>query len=483
MKILKHKNLIIIIVIFTILYALISFVNHYTFRTKALDLGIYTNAMYNYLHFNLSNTSGFKPTAEPILADHFDLYLILLSPLVLIFKTYALLVAQLVALIFGGIGVYKYVSIFSKHKYLALFSALYFYLFFGTFSSISYDYHSNVIATALVPFLLYYFHLKKIKLATLFFLLIIIAKENMALWLVFIFIGLLIQYRKDKYYTKYLIIYLISSISYFLIITGYVMPSLSSNNNFNQFRYSVLGENYSDALKFFFLHPFDAFVTFFTNHKNAWNGNYVKLETLLYLLLSGIFFLIKKPYYLVMLIPIFFQKFFHDQVIMWSFFGQYCIEFTSIMSIGIFLVINDIKKSKIVHIISFVIILFTTVVTIRVMDNTIYPSQKSLIRFYKPSHYQRDFSLDKVHKAIKSIPPLAPVSAYPVFVPHLALRPHVYQYPLVNNAEYIIFSEHEGFYPFHSREAFNQSKKTYTDSKDWKTYYDDEGILILQKVN
>ena len=36
--------------VFALVYGLIAFVNHYCFRTFGLDLGVYTNALYDYAH-------------------------------------------------------------------------------------------------------------------------------------------------------------------------------------------------------------------------------------------------------------------------------------------------------------------------------------------------------------------------------------------------------------------------------------------------
>lgn len=63
-----------------VLYCLISLVNHYLFKTYALDLGLYTHAMYDYAHFRIDDCGMFKMQPQSILSDHFDLYLVLLSP-------------------------------------------------------------------------------------------------------------------------------------------------------------------------------------------------------------------------------------------------------------------------------------------------------------------------------------------------------------------------------------------------------------------
>ena len=78
-----------------VLYALISLVNHYLFKTYALDLGLYTHAMYDYAHFRIDDCSMFKAVPQSILSDHFDLYLAILSPLIYVFGSYTLLIVPL----------------------------------------------------------------------------------------------------------------------------------------------------------------------------------------------------------------------------------------------------------------------------------------------------------------------------------------------------------------------------------------------------
>src|SRR5690606_38738489 len=115
---------------------LISFVNHYYFRTYALDLGAYTNALYDYIHFQWNDSTVFKDVGENLLADHFDLYLIIFSPLSLIFGTYTLLIVQILFLLLGGVGVYAYFIASSKSKNIASYAAIFFYSFFGVFAAV-----------------------------------------------------------------------------------------------------------------------------------------------------------------------------------------------------------------------------------------------------------------------------------------------------------------------------------------------------------
>src|ERR1700722_5212845 len=96
------------IVIFGLIYADISLVNHYNFRTYAWDLGIYNSAAWDYSHFRWNQTNVIWPHLQNVLAAHFEIYPIILSPFIYIFGTYTFLIAQIASILFGGYGVYRY---------------------------------------------------------------------------------------------------------------------------------------------------------------------------------------------------------------------------------------------------------------------------------------------------------------------------------------------------------------------------------------
>ena len=93
-----------------VLYCLISLVNHYLFKTYSLDLGFYTHIMYDYAHFRIDDYFIFSRAPRCVLSDHFDLYLMLLSPLIYVFGSYTLLIVQIAGVLLGGWGVYKYIT-------------------------------------------------------------------------------------------------------------------------------------------------------------------------------------------------------------------------------------------------------------------------------------------------------------------------------------------------------------------------------------
>lgn len=146
----KNKSLLLILFTFGSLYALISIVNHFLFRTYALDLGLYTNALYKYAHLTMADNLVFKEQYESALGGHFDVFLILFSPLVYLFGTYTLLVVQIVFILLGSVGVYKYFTIRENSSLrIAQLASVYFLLFLG----FSLPFHS--ITTALLSHRVY----------------------------------------------------------------------------------------------------------------------------------------------------------------------------------------------------------------------------------------------------------------------------------------------------------------------------------------
>lgn len=472
--------LIIIFTIFGLIYASITFVNHYCFRTYALDLGAYTNAAYKYAHFLLADNNVFKSTPEPMLGGHFDLYLVLFSPLTYVFGSYTLLIVQWLAILFGGIGIYRLFQWSYLGSKISYYAIGYFYCFYGVYAALSFDYHSVVVASSLLPWFFLNIRKNKFYAAIILFLLFIIAQENTALWMVFITSGLAFYYRKERKKKLILLFFSLVSIVYFTTILKMVIPYFSYEGEYTGFNFSILGDNISDFITNFFLHPLKSIKILFINHSEDPYFDGIKTETWIMLLISGGWVLIRKPVYIWMLIPIFFQKLYHDMPVMWSVNYQYSIEFAPIFTIGIFDVIMTLKYDKQKYYFSNVILVMALTATIRLMDKTIIMYDKDRLRIYKSEHYKKEFSIQRAHKLINSIPKEAAVSAQSPFVPHLSCRDNIYQFPIIKNADYIILAPKESYYPIDDLGYFKIIDSLSHSSK-WKTIKKNEHFLIFKR--
>lgn len=269
-------------------------------------------------------------------------------------------------------------------------------------------------------------------------------------------------------------------LGYFVLITSVLLHWFSNDSVYPHFHYSILGSNSAEALLFLIKHPWESVQVLFVNHIHHPLGNYIKAELHILLLIAGLPFLLRKPQYFLMLIPIYFQKLFHDNIAMWGIDGQYSVEFAPIMAIGVFSVIDTFSNVKLKKWLGLLMVVLVLGCTLRVMDNTVYYTNKNKIRFYKASHYQRDIDVRLVHEKLKLIPDDAIVSAESKLVPHLALRDKIYQFPLVKDAEFIVFTSIENTYPL-TEDQFNQRISGYRNSLGWEVLFGNKDLTILKK--
>ena len=125
-------------VLFAVIYCLISLVNHYQFRTFALDLGLDNNALYSLAHFRMSYFMlDLTVSHMNFFGDHFSPIMFLYVPFYYLFGSYTLLFIQIVSVLFGGYGIYKYCKYKFPEGYVPLLITFQFFSVWGIFSALS----------------------------------------------------------------------------------------------------------------------------------------------------------------------------------------------------------------------------------------------------------------------------------------------------------------------------------------------------------
>ena len=140
----------------------------------------------------------------------------------------------------------------------------------------------------------------------------------------------------------------------------------------------------TEAFIYLLSHPIESIQIMFTDHLQTVFDQDTKRTTFLLLTFAGLPILIRKPQFIIMLLPIVFQKMFHDRPPIWSWAGQYSIEFAPILAIGIFSVLRNIPLRTWSTGIGIFVLVFSMGATIRTMDvpyhSIINPCE---VRFYK----------------------------------------------------------------------------------------------------
>ena len=472
-----------VLLVFGLAYAALSLVNHYLFRTYAFDLGIHTQTIWDYAHLRLEASSVVR--YNNMFGDHFALLQFLWAPLFWVFGSYTLLAVQVAALLGGGYGTYRLHRLRTRGTQpgAALGLLVLFLSTWGIFSALAFDYHDNVLAAMLLPWLFYYVEADQRGRATLVAVLMAASKENMALWLVFVALGLAVLHWREPARRRWALVVLLSAAGYFLVVAGAIIPALSAGHPYRyQQLYSALGSTPGQMVHTLLTRPFYALHLLFVNHLHSPDGSWVKPELHVMVLLSGGLALLRRPAYLLMLAPIYGQKLLADNVMYWGINYQYSIEFVPVLGAAVSQLLVGLAPRRAAGLAAgaAVLALAATIVSMQVRVSPYY--DKSAAQFFKGRHYQRDFDATAVHRGLALLPADARVSASSPLVPHLAARAYIYQFPYVADADYIAALRHADTYPL-SNEALEAQLAEYRASGRWRVVLEQGPLLLLQRVH
>lgn len=324
------------------------------------------------------------------------------------------------------------------------------------------------------------------------FTLILIAKENMALWMFFILFGMMLSegFRSLKTnfykYLRFEIPLMLVSILYFYIVVSMVMPSLSNGEAVNQIaRFGRLGSSIPEIVIYVFSHPIETFKLLFASQLEDPASFGIKTELHLVVLFSGGFALLMRPAYLMMLIPIYAQKLFSDNMVIWGINGQYSIEFTPIIALALIDLLAKIKTTKnqlILLTTATVLAAGTNFKTLKSRDSVWYDATN-----YDPfigAHYSSGgLDVKYIHNELGKIPDDIPVSVSSCIAPHVERREGLYHFPIIHDAELIVlFKSLRSTYPV-TIEDQQRMVKELTESGQFKLIHDKKDLIILEKQN
>ncbi len=481
----QRRSVLVILIGFFCLFACISLVNHFLFRTYGWDLAYFNKAIFDYSEFRLNRYDIWWNDLEYTLGDHFEPIMFIIAPLRYIFGQYTLLLVQIFALLFGGYGAFIFVRCRTEAPWLPHLAMIHFLSIWGVYSALAFDYHNNVVGAMFLPWLVHYFGKGNFKAAGIFLLLLLMSKENMAIWGVFIMLGLTFHYRKDRQKLKMGVAFTVFSGLYFVLVMQVILPAFQPEGiTYKHFKYSILGEGFGGAIKTLITRPLYAFHLLYTNHiPEDSHLDPLKLELYQMILLSGGLFLLVRPQYLLMTFPIIGQKVFSDKPGTWGINGHYCIELVPILSLAVFSWIINRGTPKLQYTIAIAAVLLT-------LGSTFYSFRARHTPYYRATnqnvfswnHWKQDeISLIRLRKAIKMVPSHVPVSASNTVLPHLSMRDKAYMFPRVEDAEYVVITRGYECYPSTPEEVDATLLKMKAEGS-WKTLMDEGKVVVLQRI-
>lgn len=475
----QHRAALATLVFFALLYALIFIPNHLLFRTYALDLGLYTHAAYSYAHGTMADSMLFRASDQLLLADHFDLHLILWSPLTYLFGQWTLLFVQWAAVLIGVWGMYRWLLAVGIGRSVATMGSIHFAFFFGIISAFTFDFHSNVVATMALPWYGLALHQRRIAHSWLLLAFMLVAKENMGIWLCAVAFGFVLYYRKDVRLRRILALHSGLALCWSVLVISFVMPALSHAGTYDNWKYTVLGDGPMAAVRTIVLDPVFAWNALFDGSSHE-SGQKIKYEMLTLLMISGGWIALFRPWVLIMALPLLLQKLWHEGPGQWGVLSQYSVEFAPLISFALFSWEPVKKGSQLGLALAGVAALLSIAVTFRVLDASVYRENRGKQRFYQVMHYQRDYDVKGVYSILSAVPPDATVSVSTPFLPHLTMRKDLFQYPILGNAEYILLATKEEPYPLSPKE-FAEAQDSLRASHHWTMVQACDGAELFKR--
>jgi uncharacterized membrane protein len=202
-------------------------------------------------------------------------------------------------------------------------------------------------------------------------------------------------------------------------------------------------------------------------------------------LLAGGVFLLYKPHYLIMLIPVYAQKMLSNDPVLWGINMQYSIEFVPIISLCLIDSLSSINlKRNILTGILVVVLISTYSSSIKTMvsRHSIWYNKTNTV-FWQREHFNSGMDLKEVYSIIKSIPGNVTLSASSPVVPHLCNREKIYQFPVVKDAEYVaVLKGSGGIYPLGAEKLKAEIDSLKQDSS-YSVIRENKEIVLLKLKN
>ena len=479
------RRLWLVIAVFAGIYGCISLVNHALFKTAALDLGMMNHALHSFSNFEsyTFHSLDSNPDIERnFFGAHFSPIMFLYVPFYYVFGSYTLLLLQILAVLLGGVGMYRWMENRSGNTPMSILTAVHFYSIWGIYSALAFDFHNNVMGAMLVPWLVLAYEQGKFRRVVLWTLLMLSCQEHLALWLVFIFAGLTALNWKERrrHWWNFELPMMAACGLYFGVVLGWAMPALAGESTSSQLnRYGAFGNGPLEIALNILTHPWSTLQHVFLSRDAPALYALVKTEFNIMVLLAGGWAAMYRPQFLIMLVPLYLQKMLTSNPDFWGISYQYSIEFVPVLSLATGYAVGKMRRPTIQRIAAGTACFLALSSTLVTMTTREARYERDKVDFLHSSHYRTDVEVKAVRTALASLPEGATLSVSSRLAPHLTARERLLLFPDTKDADFIVLlTGLQNTFPL-SPEDHGERVRQYRQSPDVEVNYDDHGLLIV----
>lgn len=398
--------------------------------------------------------------------DHFDPILIFFAPFYRLWPDARVLVIwQQIIVVLGAIPVYLYARRKIKDKLIPWWLTFLYLYFIGFQSAISSDYHSATISAAFIGLAIYLMEIKNWRWYWPVFTLALLVREDVAIYLFALGVyGFLVKKAK-----KIGLITAIISLTYYYLIFNFFLPLFNGQPPFNHLAFGTKSTATS-IVTTFFTSPKEFVINFFY----PW----VKLRNIILTAFSFGFLPWGSALYWLMA-PVNFLRHFAVDEVRYSLQRHYAAPLAPIL---VFSAINSLSKIKSKHI-AYLMILAAVTGTFYTNRPNLDPGYPAppIALIFKRSFYVMPPKNADYYRMMALIPQDASVSAQVPLLAHLINREQVYKFPQkYQEAEYIILTFTESFYPMTYEEMELVKNELLTDPNYEKLFFSHFGVVLAK---
>lgn len=479
-----------VIALFTLLFFSYGLYRHLVFQSNAWDLGIFSQAVWQYSRFEM----GFNSVRgiPCLLGDHFHPILMAFAPLYWIWSDpVMLLLAQAFLVAIAAFPIHRIARSKLQDDFTAMAVSLAYLGFWGIFAAVIFDFHPIIVFLPLLAFAYYFLDRDRILPFMLMVALMLLVEEDMITTVFALGVYVLC---KRKYFLGLSICAI--SLGWFFTITQIFIPRISTSSYAYWQHYAYLGSNMWQAALKLLSNPLRIFKYLFYPLRKV---------LLLLLMLLPFAFLPLLGLFSIVGLPYLAQRFLSDYPGHWAPASHYNAVLGVILALATVEAIaflnrrRELGKGGVLARIP-VKKLMAALVGIALLCSVAYPV--GVLIAYNPS---RCVPLAATgYDLLREIPPDAFVVAQSPIVPHLSERDDIYIYteaPLLPNlshtnvellefserslllerADYIIFNPDLDTFPTEKEQVMKRIEALKSDPR-YVTHEFDHGWIYFERV-
>ncbi|RMF52694.1 MAG: DUF2079 domain-containing protein, partial [Bacteroidetes bacterium] len=444
-----------------------------------------------------------SPTAKLLMVPpHFSPVFFLAVPFYKIGGVWGVLIFQVLCFGVAAIGVFLYAWVRVREAWAATLTHLHFWGMWGITSALGFDFHEIVVGIMGLPFVWLGLELRRYWLAFVGWAIFIGGKENLALWGIWMALGLCFFY-KDAERRKRLLGMSLAAALWFVIghalfgkhtegvpvsasrtehLYGYLAASdpVAAVNG----RVPVPEFSYVRILRTFLNRPQLIWSLLFESPFDDGQYRFIKSELYWALLGSGGWSFFFVPLYLILAFPAVLYKVLSAGPAQWGTLAQYSVEFVPLLPLAVLHATERWKEKRRLfwfglaagaigaHSINFAMMNHPYSIWF-VEENNVWFSWK---------HYSPVYSYSCVHEGLALIPREASVAASSRLLPHIPARARYYIWPAGGaQADYIaLLREDPNPWPATAQEVAKDISAL-ERSRAWEKIWDKCGLVIFRR--